>query len=69
MQNSVVQQNVPQQSNYQPQANNSAQYQTVPMQAQQPAQPPQQPQIQQPQNQNVQVPNYSGVNIQIFKNI
>ena len=69
MQNSVVQQNVPQQSNYQPQVNNSAQYQTVPMQAQQPAQPiqpVQQPQIQQPQNQNVQVPNYSGVNIQIF---
>lgn len=65
MQNSVVQQNVPQQqSNYQPQVNNSAQYQTAP--AQVPQAPVQQAQVAQPQNQNVQVPNYSGVNIQIF---
>lgn len=48
MQNSVVQQNMPQQ-------------------AVQQCQPQIQPQpAQQPQSQNVQVPNYSGVNIQIF---
>lgn len=43
------------------QNNNIPQYQTAPVQASQPVQ-----QYSQPQNQNVQVPNYSGVNIQIF---
>lgn len=55
MQNSVGQQNIPiSQCNCPPQGvqNSAPQYQTAP--------------IQQAQNQNVQVPNYSGVNIQIF---
>ena len=59
MQNSVGQQNIPiSQCNCPPQGvqNNTQQYQT----------PPAQQQYSQPQNQNVQVPNYSGVNIQIF---
>jgi len=58
MQSTVGQQNIPiQQCNCPPQGNNTPQYQTTPaMQAQ----------YAQPQNQNVQVPNYSGVNIQIF---
>ncbi len=65
MQSTVGQQNIPvQQCNCPPQSvqqNNTPQYQTAPMQAAQPVQ-----QYGQPQNQNVQVPNYSGVNIQIF---
>ena len=60
MQSSVGQQNIPQQCQCQPQYGTQqalqqpvAQYQTAPMQ-------------QSAQGQNVQVPNYSGVNIQIF---
>lgn len=64
MQSSVGQQNIPiSQCNCPPQGA-QPQYQTTPMQ--QAPQPVQQTQVPQAQNQNVQVPNYSGVNIQIF---
>ncbi len=68
MQSSVGQQNIQQpkvipQCTCPPQQNNSVQQQTQAIQ--QPAQYHAQPMVQ-PQSQNVQVPNYSGVNIQIF---
>lgn len=74
MQSSLGQQNIQQQVQQQQYA--QPQYQTAPMAQQAPTQQPQpcqaampQPQVQAPQagqGQSVQVPNYSGVNIQIF---
>lgn len=82
MQNSVVQQNVPQQSNYQPQVNNSAQYQTAPVQTPQVpqsaqmmqpttmTQPAQQPLVQQPlQQAQMQQPQNQNVQVPNYSGV